>query len=684
MCRAKRPPTGLPHQVRATLPASATGTSSFHARTVTLPYGSKPWTTTLVAADTTTAPPPPGLPRFPAPGETWLSPALQAMSTHDPAVAQRVPGTRAGLISRAGLVSPDQLLAIVGRPAGSLNESGASNSWGRPGPGDSDDALIPGRALLLTAATLIGIPLLFFALTINRLSSTARTRRTAALHLLGVPQRTLARASSVEAGILAATGTVAGLGLGTLCIPFAAGSGIFGVKWFATDTVPSVAQILLTVLLVTLTAAKLGAIAARRDLDASLTIRRDASTRARAIRLLPLATASGVLITLILVGAAYPDKTLATSGITILYIIASGAAVGGALYALPWITHVIALRIVQPHSSVAVLLAGRRLAHDASASARMAGGIVLMIVTSLLGLAVVVDLQSQVTLAPAGHTMEILFPHSTAPQQIQDAVRTAPAATRALRISLDNRPSAPSGAIWGLTVVTCHDLITLVGQVATTQGTDCRDNQVYRLASGDISHLSAAARHRLPTPTPISLKAPHLLASALSGTTLIVTQAPSRWADLAPGGDLVALPGPGEAAADRFTTQILRAAPLASVNYDDVDMTSIYRLPIIRHLVLACSGLGLLAALATFLIAAGDRGRERRREKARLNALDSFVGTVSVRAAMTCRDHSETRATARTRPIDRAIERFTQLRSFPARLAGAPRTFPATLWVVFS
>ncbi|MGH3283546.1 MAG: hypothetical protein ACRDPD_02480, partial [Streptosporangiaceae bacterium] len=78
-----------------------------------------------VAAVGASSPVPPGLPRDPAPGTYYASPALAALIHDTPAsqLADRYPGHLAGTIGDAGLPSPDSLIIVVGRTPAQLAQT---------------------------------------------------------------------------------------------------------------------------------------------------------------------------------------------------------------------------------------------------------------------------------------------------------------------------------------------------------------------------------------------------------------------------------------------------------------------------------------------------------------------------------------------------------------------------------
>ena len=75
-----------------------------------------------VAATGPTSPVPPGIPRDPAPGQYYASPALASLLRSTPAdeLADRYPGRLAGTVGDAALPSPDSLYIIIGRTAAQM------------------------------------------------------------------------------------------------------------------------------------------------------------------------------------------------------------------------------------------------------------------------------------------------------------------------------------------------------------------------------------------------------------------------------------------------------------------------------------------------------------------------------------------------------------------------------------
>ena len=128
------------------------------------------------------ATPPPGLPRVPAPGETWVSPALAAL---------RGPAT--GTIDDAGLRGPDELVAVVGVAAVSDGVSLVGFA-----PTGKAGLIEIYRQLTYVAAALLVFPVASLLGASARLTTARRTERLALLRLLGASTRQVTVAAVTE------------------------------------------------------------------------------------------------------------------------------------------------------------------------------------------------------------------------------------------------------------------------------------------------------------------------------------------------------------------------------------------------------------------------------------------------------------------------------------------------------
>ena len=140
-----------------------------------------------VAALADDAPVPPGLPRVPAAGETFVSPALAELLVTTPAdeLGDRF-GEVVGTIEPAGLMAPDELAAVVGRDAASLRAEGARVVTELDGTRQIPVPTNPMIRVLVVLA-LVGAlaPVAVFVASATRLSAARREQRLAALRLAG-------------------------------------------------------------------------------------------------------------------------------------------------------------------------------------------------------------------------------------------------------------------------------------------------------------------------------------------------------------------------------------------------------------------------------------------------------------------------------------------------------------------
>ncbi|MGW8886424.1 hypothetical protein [Streptomyces sp. NPDC055749] len=168
------------------------------------------------------APLPPGLPRWPAPGEAFVSPALlEAM----PQATERY-GTYGGKISAAGLVDPGELLVYARAPEGiklgdfgsALSIPGFGSPQGGPEYFSSQGGSRSESDLYWLISPFLGLPVAVLLVTGSRLGAKRRDRRLAALYALGAGRSVRARISVGECARPLALGTAAAaLPLAVLC-----------------------------------------------------------------------------------------------------------------------------------------------------------------------------------------------------------------------------------------------------------------------------------------------------------------------------------------------------------------------------------------------------------------------------------------------------------------------------------
>ncbi|MEU1184574.1 FtsX-like permease family protein [Streptomyces sp. NPDC005820] len=171
-------------------------------------------------------PAPPGLSAFPKQGEVYVSPALAELLHRLPAgqLADRFPKvTSYGTIGAAGLASPDELVAVVGRAPGdaavstsageqNFYDDGVTRRASVSGFSGSKKSLFTGndQGTVLLGVVLLIMPVVVLASAAGRLGAARREQRLAALRLAGATPRQILAMTAVEAAGVGAAGALAG------------------------------------------------------------------------------------------------------------------------------------------------------------------------------------------------------------------------------------------------------------------------------------------------------------------------------------------------------------------------------------------------------------------------------------------------------------------------------------------
>lgn len=172
-------------------------------------------------------PAPPGLSAFPKKGEVYVSPALAELMRKLPAgqLADRFPKvTSYGTIGDAGLASPDELVAVIGRAPGdpAVSEAAAGGAtWFDLGQAARADisGFSGGEASMFTSmdqggallgVVLLAMPVVVLSSAAGRLGAARREQRLAALRLAGATPRQILAMTGVEAAAVGAAGALTG------------------------------------------------------------------------------------------------------------------------------------------------------------------------------------------------------------------------------------------------------------------------------------------------------------------------------------------------------------------------------------------------------------------------------------------------------------------------------------------
>ncbi|WP_405457402.1 FtsX-like permease family protein [Streptomyces sp. NBC_00101] len=316
---------------------------------------------------------PPGLPRMPAAGRMYVSPALAEMLASPGArlLRERLPYVTEGTITDAGLVSPGELLFYLGSDTLTADNGGhrlTGYGHGLPVP--------PLAPLLVVLSAMVGVvllmPVAIFIATAVRFGGDRRDRRLAALRLVGADVGSVRWIAAGEALFGALLGLSAGAALFLAGRPFVGSLSVWEQSVFPADLAPSTPLVAVILCAVPVCAVLVTLVAMRSVVVEPLGVVREGRGRKRRIwwRLpVPLA---GLAI-LAVYGRTGDDRTAEPSPIV------AGAVLVllGLALLLPWAVEACVSRL---HGGpVPWQLAGRRLQLSAGTAARTVSGITVAV-----------------------------------------------------------------------------------------------------------------------------------------------------------------------------------------------------------------------------------------------------------------------------------------------------------------
>ncbi|MEU6355468.1 FtsX-like permease family protein [Streptomyces sp. NPDC047072] len=328
-------------------------------------------------------PAPPGLKAFPAKGEVYVSPALADLLHKLPAsqLADRFPKVRSyGTIGAAGLASPDELVAVVGRAPQDRAVSTAAEGSTAYDIQQADRAEITGfkgtHPSLFTSAdqgsawlgvALLGMPVVVLAAASGRLGAARREQQLAALRLAGATPRQIIAMTAAETAVLGAVGALTGAVLYVALlpalaeVPYGIGGWYTGQLWVG---VPWLAAVVVAVTAV-ITASAVSML--RQVATSPLGVAQQANPRrTRIVRLV-------VFVAVILYAMTHTGGGLTTRQTVALLLLFYGAFW---LFG-PWVVDRLGRLVSRFARRPATLLAGRRLSDDPRGAWRTVSGLVL-------------------------------------------------------------------------------------------------------------------------------------------------------------------------------------------------------------------------------------------------------------------------------------------------------------------
>lgn len=361
------------HRTDAATPASAPDPALWLPATDR--YAGRNLVRIQVAALGPRTPVPPGVDRLPGPGEVVLSPALADLlrTGPDETLRARFPGRVVGAIRPDGLVSPAELVGLVGREPEQLRAAGAYPIRGVEQPGEPIDLKPVLQAGIALLTVLVVGPVLVFVVLVTRIGAARREQRLAALRLAGATRWQTAVTAGTETAVAAIGGALLGLTGYLAARPIVAARLLFeGLPFPHADLLAPPGQVAAALLGVPMVALGTTLVALHRIQVTPMGVRRRVRRRPpQTWRLIPL----GAGIAGILPLAEQPaDGAVRTLGVLSPLSILVGLVLAGPLACL-WISRAMA----RFSRGAGPLIAARRIGADPSAAFWAVSGVALAV-----------------------------------------------------------------------------------------------------------------------------------------------------------------------------------------------------------------------------------------------------------------------------------------------------------------
>jgi hypothetical protein len=422
-----------------------------------------------VAGTGATSPVPPGLSRLPGPGQYYASPALAALLRTVPRdeLADRFPGTLAGVIGDAALPAPNSLIAVVGySPAALSHLPGAQKitaiSSTPPNGCDSNSGCLIGVGLNANAIDLVLsvialallFPVLMFTGSATRLSAARREQRFAAMRLAGGTPRQVALIACVESFVAALAGTALGFGLFFLLRTPLAAVPFTGAPFFPSDLSLSLVDVLAVGLGVPVAAAVVSLLALRRVSISPLGVTRRVTPRAPGVwRVLPLLAGIAFLGWFVVHGRPQGTGNQIQAFVPAFALVMTGLVLIG-----PWLTMMGARLAASRTRRPAALIAARRLGDNPKAAFRAVSGLTLALFITTVAVASITTINAYGSgVHPSSSASGTLLdqpangdPMQPAPASLLARLDATPGVTGAIVIYTDPRGRSIPAQLLGL------------------------------------------------------------------------------------------------------------------------------------------------------------------------------------------------------------------------------------------
>lgn len=465
-------------------------------------------TIVFVADPTPDTPMPPGVDSWAGLGEAIVSPALAEALDSNPALISGFPYEPVARIGDEGLVGPDELFAYVVVDRSALGDEALP--LGRYGVSWFPAVDLAEGDIGVVQLSLIGLvlaPLAVYFTVVASLSAATRSRRLAALRLVGLSSGDLQMLNALDSVFTAVIGS--GLGVLVYAVLNAplAGIGIAGLVWFPSDSAMTTGSIVLVVVVALGAAVMVNRVGSHRVIHDALAVRQHAPSSPGSLwRLIPLIVGLSALIGLL--GAATALKQNAALGgvAPLLLVLAVVLTIVGVALGMGVISSRLARWLGQFSERLWVQLAVNRYLFEPSAATRVVVGLVVVIV--VMGFQSGLQRDRLATAGPMGEYSRYVVSDLHLPTDALALVRAIDGvqATAVIAVgeshaeranpgemmgdepnhatSQDLAPSTDNGLpvspVVDITFATCADFAVIVD----TSVDVCRDGVSYRLDAG--------------------------------------------------------------------------------------------------------------------------------------------------------------------------------------------------------
>ncbi|QIY95772.1 FtsX-like permease family protein [Streptomyces sp. S1D4-11] len=601
------------------------------------PYGAAPLTRIFIARGTKSIGPPPGLKSIPRDGQVIVSPRLHRLLRDEPALAQRFPGKEAGLIGAQGLARSDELVAYVGMTRAELPDGYPVKQWGMDYAPDPTVEASTLDIVRFTMAAVVLLPLAVFLSVCARLSAAERTRRLAALRLLGLSRKGTQRVNAAETVAAAGVGAVLGLGEYEVVNQLVSRIGLPGFKWYPADGALSASTLLVCLVGCPALAWFVGRASARKAAANPLAVRRSAVEKPPSRwGFLPLTAGMGILTGYCIAGATghAPTSTALSSVLVPSAVILVGA---GLALSLPALSRYLARRTARSTQSLSLSLAMRRNEAEPGGALRVATGLVLLVFVASLAQGVLIELNQVSKNTSPVQRYDVLLEETDASQQ--HALESLPDLRAHIVVVQSERGGdAVTAPRANAVVATCTQLRRAVRAVeGCVDGRplwlwDSTQVQESIRAGDAVSYALRGGRHTRD----LKLTVPH---QKVRFHDPVDTQVISTGAILVPpsmvprdtrpeSATLILISDSDFQTVGRVLDGIGGAAPTAIVLPQGLQVLALQQITVVKTLLAVGMILGLIIGVAAYLVAATDRAVERRPQVTALALLGARARTL--------------------------------------------------------